>query len=159
MIADYCHWKCLNPHDWAPESESRAAPRPQQVFALFVLLCVDIRRTHFPRRRVGNTLSWKWPLLFILLTWQNVQFFLECILHSSMWGAIHSHQVLIMCQTIMSQCLASHVRELTPTPPPCCVTVCKCGSLRTGSYGAEPGCRSAAKWTSSMRRVGSVGVN
>lgn len=51
-----------------------------------------------------------------LFQWQNAQFLLECRPQPSMVSCIHSQRVLIMYQTIMSQCLASRMRRL-PLPP------------------------------------------
>lgn len=107
------------------EPKSGAALKLPQVVALFVLLSVDISRT-----RVGkHFLEGGWERIILIVTPpclsdKTFQFLLECILQPSMGGCIHNHQVLIMCQTIMSQSLASHVRKLA-LPPLRCVTVCK----------------------------------
>lgn len=126
---------------WAP-SPRLGQPWGHNRLLLFLFCSVLTSARHagqaFPWGRAGMHYFDSNPSL--LLKWQNVQFLLECILQPSMVGHIHSHRVLIMCQTIMSQSLASHVRKLA-LPPLLCYSmqIGKGSILRTRSYGAGPG--------------------
>lgn len=122
-MVDYCHWKsrCLKWHDLGSKPKLEAALGPQQFVAFFVLLSVDIHRTwvdkHFLEGRQESIILIVAPPF--CSNEKNAQFLPECILQPSMVGRIHNHWVLIMCQTIMSQSLASHVRGLALPPLLC----------------------------------------
>lgn len=105
-----------------------------------------------PQRRVRmHYFDSDHPTTTVLLKWQNVQFLLECILQPRMVGHIHSHWVLIMCETIMSQSVASHVGKLLPHPPlRYSMQIGKGQSLRTRSYEAVLGYCSEAAWMASI---------
>lgn len=121
ITVDYCQWKCLKWCDFGPWAQEWGSPGAMTGCCSFCFAQCwhqwDTGGQVFPTGRVGMHYFDSDPSL--LLKWQNVQFLLECILQPSMAGSIHSHPVLIMCQTIMSQSLASHVRKLAPPPLLC----------------------------------------
>lgn len=103
-----------------------------------------------------------WECIILIITHpppfherQDLHIPLVFILQPTMGGFIHSHRGLIMCQTIMSQSLASHVRKLAPLPAVLqYANGGKSYSLRTSSYGAGPDYCSEAKWMASMSFYG-----
>lgn len=87
-----------------------------------VLTSVGCGWANISYREGGNALFWQWAPPPPLFKPQNVQFLLESRPHPSMVSCIHSQRVLIMYQTIMSQCLASRMRKL-PLPPLQCYSM------------------------------------
>lgn len=123
MMMGYCQWTfcCLKWWDfgpWAHEWASRRALRGRCSFCF--VQCwhqQDMGGQAFHKGQLGmhhfNSDS------SLLLKWHNIQFLLKCILQPNMAGHIHSHPVLIICQTIMSQSLVFHVRKLALPPLQC----------------------------------------
>lgn len=150
-----------------PRAQERVTPEATAgCCSFFVSLSVDIGETRVGKHFLeGGGGGWECvilivtppPLFFFSLKRQKRPIFCRSVFFSQAWeGCIHSHWVLIMCQTIMSQSLASHVRKLALPPLPCYSMQMekkkkeKGWSLRTRSYGAEPGYCPVAKWMASI---------
>lgn len=109
-----------------PRAQERVTPEGTAgCCSFFVSLSVDIGETRVGKHFLEGG-GWECVILIVTPPYfsrsndKKRPIFCQSVFFSQAWeGCIHSHWVLIMCQTIMSQSLASHVRKLALPPLPC----------------------------------------